>query len=258
MSSRTTVLLPPVTLPPSKTLSESSRIPGVQPSSAEQNESSYLSTVRQQLQGLGFTTISIEVITSSWREGTTSQYHEKWLAFCRQQRCNILSPPITMAVDFLSMLYDRGSSYSTINTASSMLSSILQLNSNLSIPFGQLPVAKCFMKGTFELRPALPRYKSIWGVSRVFTHFRGQPLASQLSLKHLTVKLTLFLSLLSGHRSQTIKSLTIDNMELSTDKCVFTVTAKIKQTRVGTHVAPLVFLSYPSNKKLSILTHLKE
>ena len=124
-----------------------------------------------------------------------------------------------------------------------MLSSILQLNSNLSIPFGQLPVAKCFMKGIFELRPALPRYKSIWDVSRVFTHFRGQPLASQLSLKDLTVKLTLFLSLLSGQRSQTIKSLTTD---------------KIKQTSVGTHVAPLVFSSYPSNKKLSILTHLKE
>ena len=254
----TTVLLPPVTLPLSKNLSESSRIPGVQPSSAEENEPSYLSTVRQQLQGLGFTTISIEVITSSWREVTTSQYRQKWLAFCRQQRCDILSLPIPMAVDFLSMLYERGSSYRTINTARSMLSSILQLNSNLSIPFGQLPVVKRFMKGIFERRLTLPRYKSIWDVSLVFTHFRGQPLASQLSLKDLTVKLTLFLSLLSGQRSQTIKSLTTDNMELSTDKCVFTVTDKMKQTRVGTHVAPLVFLSYPSNEKLCILTHLKE
>ena len=97
-----------------------------------------------------------------------------------------------MAADFLYMLYERGSSYSTINTARNMLSFILQLNSNLSIPFGQLPVVKLFMKGIFELRPALPRYKSIWDVSLVFTHFRGQTLAVQLSLKDLTVKLTFF------------------------------------------------------------------
>ena len=59
-----------------------------------------------------------------------------------------------------------------------MLSSILQLNSNLSIRFGQLPALKRFMKGILELRPALPRYKSVWELSLVFTHFRGQPLAS--------------------------------------------------------------------------------
>ena len=70
-----------------------------------------------------------------------------------------------MAVDFLSMLYEIGSSYSTIDTALSMLSFILQFNSNLSIPFGQLPVVKRFLKGIFEPRPAFPRYKSIWDVS---------------------------------------------------------------------------------------------
>ena len=46
-------------------------------------------------------------------------------------------------------------------------------------------------------------------------------------------------------------------MELSTDKCVFNVTDKMKQTRVGAHVAPLVFLSYSADEKLCILTHLK-
>ena len=146
--------------------SKSSRIPGDQPSSA-QNEPSYLSTVRQQLQGLGFTT-SIEVITSSWPEGKASQhqaYLQKWLTFCRQQHCDILSSPIPMDVDFLSMLYEIGSSYSTIDTALSTLSFILQFNSNLSIPFGQLPVVKRFLKGIFEPRPAFPRYKSIWDVS---------------------------------------------------------------------------------------------
>ena len=47
-------------------------------------------------------------------------------------------------------------------------------------------------------------------------------------------------------------------MELSTDKCVFNVTDKMNQTRVGNHVAPLVFLSYSADEKLGLLTHLKE
>ena len=60
-----------------------------------------------------------------------------------------ISPPLPMAVDFLSMLNEKGFSYSTMNTARSMLPSILQLNVNSSLPFGQLPIVKRFMKGIF-------------------------------------------------------------------------------------------------------------
>lgn len=47
-------------------------------------------------------------------------------------------------------------------------------------------------------------------------------------------------------------------MELSSTKGVFKITDKVKQTRVGAHVTPLVFLSYPEDDKLCIITHLKE
>ena len=139
-----------------------------------------------------------------------------------------------------------------------MLSSILELNSNLSVPFGQLPIVKRFMKGICELRPALPRYKSIWDVSIVFNYFRKRPSAPDLNLKELTLKLTFLLSLRSGQRCQTIKSLTIDNVKLSSNKCIFKVIDKVKQTRVRTHIAPLVFLSHPGDDKLCIVAHLKE
>ena len=68
--------------------SESSHISRGKPSTAQNNESSYLSTIRQQLEGLGFTSRSIAVIVASWREGTTSQYQtylQKWLEFCKQE-----------------------------------------------------------------------------------------------------------------------------------------------------------------------------
>ena len=84
-----------------------SRISRPQPSSTQ---SSYLSTVRKQLQELGFTARSVDVIIASWREGTTSQYQtylQKWLEFCQQKHFDILSPPLPMALDFLSMLNER-------------------------------------------------------------------------------------------------------------------------------------------------------
>ena len=209
--------------PPVQESTESSCISREKPSTAQKDESSYLSTIRQQLQGLGFTSRSIVVIVASWREGTTSQYQtylQKWLEFCKQKHCDVLSPPLPLTLDFLSMLYEKGLSYSTINTARSMLSSILQLNVNSSIPFGQLPIVRRFMKGLFGLRPALPRYKSIWDLNIVFNYFRERPAAPELSLKKLTLKLTFLLNLLSGQRCQTIKYLNTDNMELTTDKCI--------------------------------------
>ena len=67
------LVLPPITLPPSRN-TKSSCISRGKPSTAQKDESSYLSTIRQQLQGLGFPSRSIAVIVASWREGTTSQY----------------------------------------------------------------------------------------------------------------------------------------------------------------------------------------
>ena len=186
---------------------ESSGISRGKPPTTQKNESPYLSTIRKQLKDLGFTSRSSDVIIASWRKGTTAQYQtylQKWLEFCKQKHCDVLSPSLPMALDFLSMLYEKGSSYSAINTARSMLSSILQLDINSSTPFGQLPIVRRFMKGIFELRPALPRYKSIWDLSVVFNYFRGRPSAPELSLKDLTLKLTFLLSLLSGQRCQTI------------------------------------------------------
>ena len=67
------LVLPPITFPPVQESTESSCI-SREPSTTQKDESSYLSTIRQQLKGLGFTSRSIAVIVASWREGTTSQY----------------------------------------------------------------------------------------------------------------------------------------------------------------------------------------
>ena len=135
---------------------------------------------------------SIKVITASWREGTTAQYQfhlRKWIEFCKEKNCSVLSPDLPVVLDFLSMLHERGLFYSTANTARSMLSSVRQLNINSSLPVGQLPIVKRFMKGIYELRPSLPRYTATRDLSTVLNYFRKGASVSVLSLKELTLKI---------------------------------------------------------------------
>ena len=160
--------------------------------SSQEHVSSCLFTVQQQLAGLGFTERSIKVITASWREGTTAQYQShlrKWIEFCKEKNCSVLSPDLPVGLDFLSMLHESGLSYSTVNTARSMLSSVRQLNINSSLPVGQLPIVKRFMKGIYELRPSLPRYTATRDLSTVLNYFRKGASVSVLSLKELTLKI---------------------------------------------------------------------
>ena len=122
--------------------SDNSRVSPHTASTVQENDASYMSTIRKLLEGLGFTKRSIDVIIASWREGTASQYQiylQKWFAFCQKRNCDVISPTLPMAVYFLSMLYEKGPSFSTLNTARSMLSSILQLNVISSLQCGQLP-----------------------------------------------------------------------------------------------------------------------
>ena len=140
--------------------------------------------IREKLTGQGFSPSTINIILSSWRKGTQSQYNsslQKWLLFCREHHTSIFSLSVSEALDFLTSLYHKGLSYSAINTARSALSSVLLLGTDTS--FSQLPIVTRFMKGIFELRPAFPRHKEIWDLNLVFDYFRKQKPPSQLSLE---------------------------------------------------------------------------
>lgn len=47
-------------------------------------------------------------------------------------------------------------------------------------------------------------------------------------------------------------------MELTTDKCIFHITDKVKQTRIRTYIPPPSFVAYRKDKKLCIISHLQE
>ena len=120
----------------------------------------------------------LHIIMQSWRTSTRVQYRsyiKKWTAYCCKWKIDPVSPPIASGVNFLAELYNQGLRYSALNTARSALSSIISLQGNFS--FGNHPLVSRFLKGTFTIRPAMPKYNEVWDVNEVLKHLQTlQPL----------------------------------------------------------------------------------
>ena len=139
---------------------------------------SYMSCIRQKLQVRGSSPETIKIIESSWRSGAKNQYQsvtKKFFEFCNLHKFDYVTAPVSFALDLLSDLFASGLSYSYINNARSCLPSLL-LYEDSSVPFGQLPLVKRFMKGIFELCPSFPRYTISWSISTVFEFIKAIPL----------------------------------------------------------------------------------
>ena len=140
--------------------------------------------VREQLQKLGLSSDTIDILMASWRKSTGKQYTTyltRWATYCKNKQVNVTHATINDGLDFLTLLYKQGVGYSAINTARSALSSVITPADKTT--FGEHPLVTRFLKDTFELRPSLPRYSTIWDVAIVLTYLRSFPALNDLTLK---------------------------------------------------------------------------
>lgn len=196
---------------------------------------------------------------ASWRTGTRKQYEttlSKWKLYCSTRQINPFSPAIEEGINFLGELYDHGIGYSGLNTARSALSSIIILPNNLS--FGNHPSVCRFLKGVYETRPTLPKHQEIWDVSTVLDFLKTLHPVEGLSLKDLTLKLTMLLALTSAQRCQTLQALSLENMKLTDEQCIFYFTKLLKTSRPGKHQAPITVKSFTPNVQLCPINVLNE
>ena len=143
-------------------------------------------------------------------------------------------------LDFVTLLYQQGLTYSAINTARSALSSYITLENGT-----------CVGKHPLLLTPPRPKYTEIWDVSIVLSHLLSLSPVDKLSLKELTLKLLVLTLLVSGQRGQTVHLLSIDHM-VSVNNCyTFQIVDHLKQSRPG--VKNLLQNSDLSRMRLSVL-----
>lgn len=154
-------------------------------------------------------------------------------------------------IEFCTTLFDEGKGYNTINSAKSAILNIIKNVEQINRP--QL---KKFMKGTFNLRPSLPKYSSTWDVNLVFTFLKKWHPPSKLDLKQLMQKTAVLLLLLSGRRGNSIVKIGIKDIIFEDDSVKIKISELTKTSSTNFHVRDLLFLKF-SDSSLCLVTYLR-
>ena len=112
--------------------------------------------------------------------------------FCHKRQADPLCAITKTGIEFLNEYFNTGVGYSAVNSARSALSSLIKPLHG--IPFGKDPLVSRFLRGVFNIRPALPRYVTTWNVSKVFQYLKKQQALVNCDLKAVSHRLAILLS----------------------------------------------------------------
>ena len=110
-----------------------------------------------------------------------------------------LQASVQEVIEFLSLLFDRGLSYSSINVARSALVSLISTFTDSAELSSSVRLQK-FMRGLFNARPTLPKNTSTWDVELLLKYLGTLSPPKALTLHMLSCKLATLMALLSGQR----------------------------------------------------------
>lgn len=229
-----------------------------QDSSIDINANGSFQNIGEFLTSAGLSKDAANIIMASWRHTTKQQYgtyYKKWVCFCREKSINQINPSLHDIISFLTKLHQSGLGYSTINTAKSMLSSIFEILFKQDI--GNNPLIKRFMRGIFQLKPALPRYNVTWNVNKVLEFLKDLPTDGSITLRLLSMKLAVLLALTTGQRCQTLSLIDINSIELHTDHLKIRIANVLKQTKPNKHLPEICIERYP-DVQICVVNTLKE
>ena len=115
--------------------------------------------------------------------------------------------------------------------------------------FGSHPAVKLFMKGVFNLRPTVPRYRSTWDPEDVLDVLRLWEPVAALPLKELSMKTLTLMLLATSARGATLHALDISRMSIDREEITFHLThLDVKQGRKGVATRPLVIKRLRADK----------
>ena len=112
------------------------------------------------------------------------------------------------------------------------------------------------MAGVHNLRPPMPKYTDIWDVDDVLRSIQNLPIP--LSMKQLTFKTAMLLSLIAIPRGAEITMLHVDRMGLSRTKCTFALKGLRKNKKLGKKTPELEIDYYKQDARLCPVTSVRE
>ena len=140
----------------------------------------------------------------SWRISTRQKYqghtHKFW-QYCLQRDNNSTEANLKKGIEYLTQYFQTSVSYSSVDTARSVLHSILKPENGTL--FGDDPLVCRLLKGTFNLRLSLPWYTTTEDVEICLRYIKSLPSLNKCDLK-ISYRLAILFCLITAQRDQTI------------------------------------------------------
>lgn len=172
--------------------------------------------------------------------------------YCRDHNHNPYVTSVNAILKFLHTVYTKGLSYSTLNGVRSALSAFVSIE-NSSCSIGNHPLISRYLKGVFNIKPPLPRYRQIWDSRVVLNRLRSWGPVLNLTLKQLTLKLCMMLALLGAARTQLLQAFRTDKIEISDSRIILRVDKLMKTDRPGKIGHELILKAYPVDRRLCVV-----
>lgn len=195
------------------------------------------------------------IIHAARRESTHNKYNcyiKLWDTFSAQ----FDSITVDHILSFLSDMFEKGASYSAINSAKCAIATKVHIPPYPTA--NKHPVIMTYIKGVFNLRPPVPKLTFVWDVNIIFTYFEKQGNNDKLSDMMLSQKLLMLLLLLGAQRLNTIKHFCIDRMIVNNISIAFSPDKVLKHSRQGRKLDTFEYRSYPKNPKICVIECIKE
>lgn len=168
--------------------------------------------------------IGLNICSSSISDSTAKQYNvglKLWWQFCQEKNNNVFNVTVPLVLEFLSIRFERGASYGSLNSYRSAISQIA------SPEVAQDYRLKRFFKGVYGLRPNLPKYAATWDPSNVLIYIKTLS-NEEISLEILAQKLAVLLALTTGQRIQTFANIEIGNIVITKSDITIKVPKRLK------------------------------
>ncbi len=221
----------------------------------ENPSASRLAHIREKCRDHKLSEEASSLIFGSWRKKTNKSYNSlfgRWHSWCSRRGTNPFSIDIA---NFLAELFTEGYKYNSLNAYRSAISSVHEKVEGYEV--GHHPLITRLIKGVFNTRPPLPKYTSTWNVQTVLDHITSMGANNGLSLKELTLKTVMLLSLTRPSRSADLAQLEVGAMHPHPDGVSFTPTHLSKQSRQGRPLQDFFFPSFKQNLLLCPVTTLE-
>ena len=208
-------------------------------------------SIRQRHSAEGISSRASKLILAGWSKATNSAYQsswQRWNRWCAGRGIDPFSCHVREFLDFLADLYEEGLEHRTVN---SIRSAVSMTHCHVEgVPIGQHPLVIRLLKGVYNSRPPRPRYSATWDVDSVIQYLASLEEDNVLSLRTLSQKIALLMSLVEASRTSELQALDLRFRVFKPEGVIFRLPSLTKKRITGAPPKELFFASFPSNPKI--------